>query len=147
MHPTTHSKAPVFQLEWSHLAHGLGIGRASLRGWPTFQGWSPQAHTKMPLQSFGCNSALTTITAPLCCSFGLLVAKLNPSLLCLSGGSWWCTWTGGGSMAVPGPGWELREQPQGAKGTSLLSMAMQQLEGISSLLPRVYCYYLYLSSI
>lgn len=151
MHPTTDSKEPVFLLKRPHLPHGLGTRGAKLQEMTHLPGmivpsphqnvsaecwlqYSPHSHYSPPLPAvlvFRYQSWTHHFSAS-----DMLVPSLGtaPRLR-------------GGSMTVPASGWDFRKQPQGAKGTTLFSMAMQQPECISSLLPRVYYYYLYLSSI
>lgn len=76
-------KEPVFLLKRPHLPHGLGIRGPKLQELTHLPGMitlSPHQNASAVLVAILPSQPLQP---PFACSFGLLVSKLNPSLLCL----------------------------------------------------------------
>lgn len=82
IHSTTYSKEPFFLLKWSYLPYGLGIGGAKLQGLTHLPGVIALSPHQNASAERWWQHYPTAITAPFACSFGLLVAELNPSLPC-----------------------------------------------------------------
>lgn len=134
--------------------HGTGTGAATQRGLSHLPGTRATSPRQNAFAGSVCVATLaqpTPTTRPLCLQFRSFGRKAE-SIPSLPRRCWaraphpdreeraWVTAPGWAATGCDGG-----RQIQGANGTILLSMDMQQ--STSSLLPRVYYYYLYLSSI